>query len=71
METLIKIQGTQEGKKLIAYLRSLNFVEVMGDSASFIDTNELKKKVKRAEKSKSLTLEEAMQKSEAWKGKYK
>lgn len=71
MDTLVKIPNTTEGKKLLTYLKSLAFVKVVGDSDGFINVEELKEKVKKAEKSKPLTIDEAMQKSEGWKGKYK
>ena len=71
MDTLVKIPSTTEGKKLLAYLKSLSFVKVVGDSDSYINVDELKEKVKKAEKSKSLSLEEAIQKSSTWKSKYK
>lgn len=71
MDTLVKISNTTEGKKLLAYLKSLAFVKVVGDSDSFINVDELKAKVKQAEKSKSLNIEEAMLKSSMWKSNYK
>jgi hypothetical protein len=70
METLIKIKDSQEGKKLIAHLKSLEYVKVMGDADGFVDVKELKQKVKNAEKSKSLTMEESIHRSEAWKTKH-
>jgi tRNA A37 threonylcarbamoyladenosine synthetase subunit TsaC/SUA5/YrdC len=71
METIIKIKNSAEGKKLIAHLQSLSYVKVLGDSSNLVDVKELKSKVKKAESSKSLTLEEAIARSAAWKSKYK
>ena len=71
METIIKVKDSAEGRKLIAHLQSLSYVKVLGNSGNLIDINELKSKVKKAEKSRSLTLEEAISRSESWKGKYK
>ena len=71
METIIKIKNSAEGKKLIAHLQSLSYVKVLGDSSNLVDVKELKSKVKKAESSKSLTLEEAITRSAAWKSKYK
>lgn len=71
METIIKVKDSVEGRKLIAHLQSLSYVKVLGDSTNLIDVKELKSKVKKAESSKSLTLEEAISKSAAWKSKYK
>lgn len=71
MDTLVKIPGTTEGKRLLTYLKSLSFVKVVGNSESFINVAELKEKVKKAEKSKSLSIEDAMQKSSTWKNKYR
>ena len=71
METIIKVKDSAEVRKLIAHLQSLSYVKVLGNSGNLIDINELKSKVKKAEKSRSLTLEEAISRSESWKGKYK
>ena len=71
METIIKVKDSAEGRKLIAHLQSLSYVQVLGDSANLMDVKELRNKVKKAEKSKSLTLDEAMSRSAAWKSKYK
>jgi hypothetical protein len=71
METIIKIKDSAEGKKLIAHLQSLSYVKVLGNSTDLIDVKELKSKVKRAEKSKPLSMEEAISRSAAWKSKYK
>ena len=71
METVVKIKDTAEGKKLIAHLQSLSYVKVLGSTENLIDVGELTAKVKRAEKSKSLTLSEAITRSSAWKSKYK
>ncbi len=71
MDTIIKVKNSAQGKKLIAHLQSLSYVKVLGDSSKFIDANELKAKVKKAEKSGSLTFDEAVRKSEAWKRNYK
>jgi hypothetical protein len=71
METIIKVKDSTEGRKLIAHLQSLAYVKVLGDSNNLIDMNEVKNKVKKSEKSRSFTLDEAIKRSAAWKGKYK
>lgn len=68
---MVKIKQSGEGKKLISYLKSLSFVEVLGDSDDFVDVKDLKKKVKKAEKSKSLSLDESIRRSAAWKSRYR
>ena len=71
METIVKISHSKEGKQLLSYIKSLNFVEVIGNTDDFINVKELKQKIKTAEKSSSLPMDEAMNKSEKWKSRYK
>ena len=71
METIIKIKDSVKGKKLIAHLKSLDYVKVLGNASNFVAADELREKVKKAEKSKALTLEEAERRSEGWKNSYK
>jgi hypothetical protein len=71
METIIKVKDSAEGRRLIAHLQSLSYVKVLGDSTNLVDLRELKGKIKKAESSRSLTLDEAMRRSAAWKSKYK
>ena len=71
METMVKIENSKAGKKLLAYLKSLEYVKVIGEADNFIALTDLQKKIKAAEKSKSLTLQEAKTRSAEWKTKYK
>jgi hypothetical protein len=71
METIVKINHSKEGRRLLAYIKQLEFVSVMGNSDEFVNVKELKQKIKKAEKSESLTIEEAASKSEKWKSRYK
>jgi hypothetical protein len=71
METIVKISHSKEGKQLLNYIKSLEFVKVLGKSNDFVDVKALKQKVKTAEKSASLSFEEAVSKSEKWKSRYK
>lgn len=71
METVVKISDTADGKKLLTYLKSLNYVQVLGGVDEFISVSEIKKKIKKAEKSRSLNLDEAIRQSEGWKSKFK
>ena len=63
METIVKISHSKEGKQLLNYIKSLEFVKVLGKSDDFVDVKALKQKVKTAEKSASLSFEEAVSKS--------
>jgi hypothetical protein len=69
METIVKIKNSVAGKKLIAHLKSLEYVKVLGDSDDFLDVKLLHQKVKQAEKSKSVSFEDAIRLSETWKTK--
>lgn len=71
METLVKIKNTAEGKSLLAFIKSLNYAHVLGDSNDYINITELKEKVKQAEKSPSVSLDKAISESEKWKIKYR
>lgn len=71
METVVKIKDTVDGKKLLAHLRSLNYVRVLGRADDFFSVKDIKMNLKMAEKSQSLSLSEAIRQSEAWKNKFK
>ena len=71
METIVKIKDTVDGKKLLAHLRSLNYVRVLGRADDFFSLKDIKKNLKKAEKSQSLSLSEAIRQSEGWKNKFK
>lgn len=71
METVVKIKNTADGKKLLTYLKSLSYVQVLGGADEFVSVSDLKRKIKKAEKSRSLSLDEAIQQSEGWKNKFK
>lgn len=63
METLVKIKNTPEGKKLLVLLKTMNYVEVLDKKHQTINVEDLKARVKRAEKSKFYSVEESMQRT--------
>jgi hypothetical protein len=68
METLVKIKNTNEGKKLLGLLKTMNYVEVLNGNQQLIDVADLKARIKRAEKGKFYSVEESMQRTNRWKG---
>ncbi len=68
MDTIVKIKNTTEGKKLLGLLKTMAYVEVLDKSYETINVDDLKKRVKRAEKGKFYSLEESMQRTAKWKG---
>ncbi len=68
METLVKIKNTREGKKLVELLKTMNYVEVLSNRQQIVDIDDLRLRVKRAEKGKFYSIEESMQRTNKWKG---
>ena len=67
METLVKIKNPTEGKKLLGLLKTMSYVEVLDKRQQLIEVDDLKTRVKRAEKGKFHSLEESMQRTGRWK----
>ena len=73
MEYILKIEESEEAKSLISFLRSLKFVKVMdiksAKTQKAIDIEEFRSIIKKSEKSTSIPLIEAMEKSSLWKNR--
>lgn len=67
METLVKIKNNSEGKKLLGLLKTMNYVEVLDSKYQTINVDNLKARVKRAEKGKFHSIGDSMQRTAAWK----
>ncbi len=65
MEYLLSVKEDRRGKALINHLRSLDFVE-LNQSEPEIDVAEFKKMIKKAERSKSMTLDEVKKRVAEW-----
>ena len=71
MEYILKIEDTEEAKSLVAFLRTLKFVKVKDiksdKSQKAINAEEFRAIIEESEKSSSIPLIEAMEKSSSWK----
>ena len=71
MEYILKIEDTEEAKSLIAFLRTLKFVKVKDiksdKSQKSINIKEFRAIIEKSEKSTSIPLIDAMEKSSLWK----
>ena len=72
MTYAFKIKETRESKGLITHLKSLSYVEPIDQAGpKILSEKEMIAAVRRAEKSKSIPLAEAIKQSEQWKFKKK
>ncbi len=71
MEYILKIEDTEEAKSLIAFLRTLKFVKVKDikseKSKKSINIDEFRAIIEKSEKSTSIPIIDAMEKSSQWK----
>ena len=66
MNYTLRIKDEKKGKALIRRLKSLPFVELKRKTENDFDVEAFRRKIRKAERSKALTVSEAIEKTSGW-----